>query len=98
MPGFPFLYDRLTRWNSFELLGMEERPIAANGSALGERFNLEPIANKMIEGSRTGRNSERRLYRRSCMSRRFLLLMRPTETLDPQPARTVKEILKERSG
>src|SRR4051812_1492977 len=54
VPDFPFLYDKLTPWEFFrfsgQLFGMEEKRIAANGNQLVERFNLEPFANKMIEG------------------------------------------------
>lgn len=48
VPDFPFLYDKLTPWEFFrftgQLFGMNEARIEANGSALVERFNLEPFA------------------------------------------------------
>ena len=54
VPDFPFLYDKLTPWEFFrftgQLFGMEENQIKTNGGQLVERFNLEPFANKMIEG------------------------------------------------
>src|SRR5579864_8288798 len=54
VPDFPFLYDKLTPWEFFRFTGqlfqMDEARIASNSQELIERFNLEPFANKMIEG------------------------------------------------
>src|SRR5947209_5392879 len=54
VPDFPFLYDKLTPWEFFRFTGqlfqMTEDAIESGSRELVNRFNLEPFANKMIEG------------------------------------------------
>jgi ABC-2 type transport system ATP-binding protein len=101
VPDFPFLYDKLTPWEFFrftgQLFGMEEAQIESNGVGLVERFNLEPFANKMIEGLSHGSKQRVAIVSALLHDPEILVIDEPMVGLDPHHARVVKDILKERS-
>jgi ABC-2 type transport system ATP-binding protein len=101
VPDFPFLYDKLTPWEFFrftgQLFGMDEKRIASNGCGLVERFNLEPFANKMIEGLSHGTRQRVAIVSALLHDPEVFVIDEPMVGLDPHHARIVKDILKERS-
>jgi ABC-2 type transport system ATP-binding protein len=101
VPDFPFLYDKLTPWEFFrftgQLFGMEEERMQRNGSKLVERFNLEAFANKMIEGLSHGTKQRVAIVSALLHDPEIFVIDEPMVGLDPQHARVVKDILKERS-
>jgi len=101
VPDFPFLYDKLTPWEFFrftgQLFGMEEERMRVNGSRLVERFNLEAFANKMIEGLSHGTKQRVAIVSALLHEPEIFVIDEPMVGLDPQHARVVKDILKERS-
>jgi ABC-2 type transport system ATP-binding protein len=101
VPDFPFLYDKLTPQEFFrfagQLFGMEDGKIASNGKELIERFNLEPFANKMIEGLSHGTRQRVAIVSALLHDPEIFVIDEPMVGLDPHHARVVKDILKERS-
>jgi len=101
VPDFPFLYDKLAAWEVFrftgQLFGMEEERMQRNGSKLVERFNLEAFANKMIEGLSHGTKQRVAIVSALLHDPEIFVIDEPMVGLDPQHARVVKDILKERS-
>jgi ABC-2 type transport system ATP-binding protein len=101
VPDFPFLYDKLTPWEFFrftgQLFGMEEKGIEINGAQLVGRFNLEPFANKMIEGLSHGTKQRVAIVSALLHEPEIFVIDEPMVGLDPHHARVVKDILKERS-
>jgi ABC-2 type transport system ATP-binding protein len=101
VPDFPFLYDKLTPWEFFrftgQLFGMEEKGIEINGAQLVDRFNLEPFANKMIEGLSHGTKQRVAIVSALLHEPEIFVIDEPMVGLDPHHARVVKDILKERS-
>lgn len=101
VPDFPFLYDKLTPWEFFRFTGqlfeMDEAEIAGNSQVLIERFNLEPFANKMIEGLSHGTRQRVAIVSALLHEPRIFIIDEPMVGLDPHHARVVKDILKERS-
>jgi ABC-2 type transport system ATP-binding protein len=101
VPDFPFLYDKLTPWEFFrftgQLFGMAEDEIEAKGVKLVERFNLEPFANKMIEGLSHGTKQRVAIVSALLHEPEIFVIDEPMIGLDPHHARVVKDILKERS-
>lgn len=101
VPDFPFLYDKLTPWEFFRFTGqlfeMDEGRIAESGRELIERFNLEPFANKMIEGLSHGTRQRVAIVSALLHEPEIFVIDEPMIGLDPHHARVVKDILKERS-
>ncbi|HXS69558.1 MAG TPA: ABC transporter ATP-binding protein [Candidatus Polarisedimenticolia bacterium] len=101
VPDFPFLYDKLTPWEFFrftgQLFGMSDGRIEANGLVLVERFNLEPFANKMIEGLSHGTKQRVAIVSALLHEPEIFVVDEPMVGLDPHHTRVVKDILKERS-
>ena len=101
LPDFPFLYDKLTPWEFFrftgQLFGMGEAQIESSGVKLVERFNLEPFANKMIEGLSHGTKQRVAIVSALLHEPEIFVIDEPMVGLDPHHARVVKDILKERS-
>lgn len=102
VPDFPFLYDKLTPWEFFRFTGqlfeMDEAKIESNSEELVERFNLEPFADKMIEGLSHGTRQRVAIVSALLHEPSVFIIDEPMVGLDPHHARVVKDILKERSG
>jgi len=101
VPDFPFLYDKLTPWEFFrftgQLFGMPDNVIRANGEDLIARFNLEQYVNKGIEGLSHGTRQRVAIVSALLHDPQVFVIDEPMVGLDPQHARIVKDVLKERS-
>src|SRR3954468_16629192 len=101
VPDFPFLYDKLTPWEFFRFTGqlfrMDDELISKNGNDVIERFNLEEFAEKPIEGLSHGTKQRVAIASALLHDPEVFIIDEPMVGLDPQHARVVKDILKERS-
>jgi ABC-2 type transport system ATP-binding protein len=101
VPDFPFLYDKLTPWEFFRFTGqlyqMEEARLQSNARELIARFNLEPFVNNPIEGLSHGTRQRVAIVSGLLHDPEVFIIDEPMVGLDPQHARVVKDILKERS-
>ncbi len=101
VPDFPFLYDKLTAWEFLRFTGqmfrMPEPRIASAGRELIERFNLVPFANKAIDGLSHGTRQRVAIVSALLHEPEVFVIDEPMVGLDPHHARTVKDVLKERS-
>ncbi len=101
VPDFPFLYDKLTPWEFFRFTGqlfqMPEERIQAAGRELIERFNLEPYVSQPIEGLSHGTRQRVAIVSALMHDPEVFVIDEPMIGLDPQHARVVKDLLKERS-
>ena len=101
VPDFPFLYEKLTPWEFFRFIGqlfqMEEVKIERNGRELIGRFNLTDYVNKPIEGLSHGTRQRVAIGSALLHEPEVLIMDEPMVGLDPQHARVVKDLLKERS-
>src|SRR5882757_6407295 len=101
VPDFPFLYDKLTPWEFFRFTGqmfrMEMGRIQTTGRELIERFNLGEFSNKTIEGLSHGTRQRVAIASALLHDPEVFVIDEPMVGLDPQHARVVKDVLKERS-
>jgi ABC-2 type transport system ATP-binding protein len=101
VPDFPFLYEKLTPWEFLrftgQLFGMSDEAIQHYGSALIDRFNLEEFSGKPIEGLSHGTRQRVAIVSALLHNPEVFIIDEPMVGLDPQHARVVKDILKERS-
>jgi ABC-2 type transport system ATP-binding protein len=101
VPDFPFLYDKLTPWEFFRFTGqlfrMDDQIISENGKELIGRFNLEEFAEKPIEALSHGTKQRVAIASALLHHPEVFIVDEPMVGLDPQHARIVKDILKERS-
>ncbi len=101
VPDFPFLYDKLSPWEFLrftgQLFGMAEDQIRDAGTRLIARFNLETFANKPIEGLSHGTRQRVAIVSALLHDPKVFIIDEPMVGLDPQHARIVKDVLKERS-
>jgi ABC-2 type transport system ATP-binding protein len=101
VPDFPFLYDKLTAWEFFRFTGqifqMSEERIQAASRELIPRFNLEPFLEKPIEGLSHGTRQRVAIASALMHDPEVFVIDEPMVGLDPQHARVVKDILKERT-
>ena len=101
VPDFPFLYDKLTPWEFFRFTGqlfqMTDANIESGGRDLVARFNLEPFAHKPIEELSHGTRQRVAIVSALLHNPEVFVIDEPMVGLDPQHARVVKDILKERS-
>lgn len=101
VPDFPFLYDKLTPWEFLRFTGqifrMAEARIQSAGQELISRFNLEPYVNKTIEGLSHGTRQRTAIVSALLHDPEVFIIDEPMVGLDPQHARIVKDVLKERS-
>ncbi len=101
VPDFPFLYDKLTPWEFFRFTGqlfeMPDGRIAANGHELIARFNLQAYVNLPIEGLSHGTRQRVAIVSALLHDPEVFIIDEPMVGLDPQHARVVKDILKQRS-
>ncbi|MBI2926874.1 MAG: ABC transporter ATP-binding protein [Verrucomicrobia bacterium] len=101
VPDFPFLYDKLTPWEFFRFTGqlfhMSEAGIQQSARELVDRFNLEPYLSKPIEGLSHGTRQRVAIVSALLHDPEVFVIDEPMVGLDPQHARIVKDVLKERS-
>jgi ABC-2 type transport system ATP-binding protein len=101
VPDFPFLYDKLTPWEFLRFTGqlfrLDDEAIARNGRELIDRFNLEDFVEKPIEGLSHGTKQRVAIASALLHEPEVFIIDEPMVGLDPQHARIVKDILKERS-
>jgi ABC-2 type transport system ATP-binding protein len=101
VPDFPFLYEKLTPWEFFrftgQLFGLPEARLMANARELVARFHLEEFARKTIEGLSHGTRQRVAIVSALLHDPEVFIIDEPMVGLDPQHARVVKDVLKERS-
>ena len=101
VPDFPFLYDKLTPWEFLRFTGqlfhLDEARIQANGRDLITRFHLQEFAHRPLEGLSHGTRQRVAIISALLHDPEVFIIDEPMVGLDPQPARIVKDVLKERS-
>ena len=101
VPDFPFLYEKLTPWEFFRFMGelfrMSEAGIQRAGRELLPRLGLEPFAGKLIEGLSHGTRQRVAIAAALMHDPEVFIIDEPMVGLDPQHARVVKDLLKERA-
>ncbi|HEY3863099.1 MAG TPA: ABC transporter ATP-binding protein [Verrucomicrobiae bacterium] len=101
VPDFPFLYDKLTPWEFLRFTGhvfqMSESRIEEASRALVDRFHLEPFISRPIEGLSHGTRQRVAIVSALLHDPEVLVIDEPMVGLDPQHARVVKDVLKERT-
>jgi ABC-2 type transport system ATP-binding protein len=101
VPDFPFLYDKLTPWEFFrftaQLFQMPEQRTRSNTSELIARFHLQASVNLPIEGLSHGTRQRIAIVSALLHDPEVFIIDEPMVGLDPQHARVVKDVLKERS-
>jgi ABC-2 type transport system ATP-binding protein len=101
VPDFPFLYDKLTPWEFFRFTGqifrLTESDIKNRVTPLIDRFNLDEFLAKPIEGLSHGTKQRVAIASALLHNPEVFIIDEPMVGLDPQHARVVKDILRERS-
>jgi ABC-2 type transport system ATP-binding protein len=101
VPDFPFLYDKLTAWEFFRFIGrlfqMPEERIEANAVELITRFHLDEFMNRQLENLSHGTRQRVAIASALLHDPEVFVIDEPMVGLDPQHARVVKDVLKERS-
>jgi ABC-2 type transport system ATP-binding protein len=101
VPDFPFLYDKLTPLEFLRFTGqvfqMSESRIQSAGGELIPRFHLDDFVNKPIEGLSHGTRQRVAIVSALLHDPEVLVIDEPMVGLDPQHARVVKDVLKERT-
>src|ERR1700691_691795 len=101
VPDFPFLYDKLTPWEFLRFTGhifqMSESRIQESSRALIPRFHLEPFISRPIAGLSHGTRQRVAIVSALLHDPEVLVIDEPMVGLDPQHARVVKDVLKERT-
>jgi ABC-2 type transport system ATP-binding protein len=101
VPDFPFLYDKLTGWEFFRFTGELFRLDAArsekNSRELVARFHLEEFVDRPLEGLSHGTRQRVAIVSALLHDPEVFVIDEPMVGLDPQHARVVKDVLKERS-
>jgi ABC-2 type transport system ATP-binding protein len=101
VPDFPFLYEKLTPLEflrfSGQIFQMSEDRIQAASRELIPRFHLDDFVNKPIEGLSHGTRQRVAIVSALLHDPEVLVIDEPMVGLDPQHARVVKDVLKERT-
>ena len=101
VPDFPFLYDKLTAWEFFRFTGemfrLDAARIEKNACELVARFHLEEFADRTLEGLSHGTRQRIAIVSALLHDPEVFVIDEPMVGLDPQHARVVKDVLKERS-
>jgi ABC-2 type transport system ATP-binding protein len=101
VPDFPFLYDKLTAWEFFRFTGqlfqMADARIEANARELIDRFHLGDYVNRPLEGLSHGTRQRVAIVSALLHEPEVFVIDEPMVGLDPQHARVVKDVFKERS-
>lgn len=101
VPDFPFLYEKLTPLEFMRFTGqlfkMDPDRVRTEGEQLAKRFHLEAFLHKPIEGLSHGTRQRVAIASALLHDPEVFVIDEPMVGLDPQHARIVKDILKERS-
>jgi ABC-2 type transport system ATP-binding protein len=101
VPDFPFLYDKLTAAEFFrfigQLFGMTDEQIGTNVNELITRFHLTDFANLPLESLSHGTRQRVAIVSALLHNPEVFVIDEPMVGLDPQHARVVKDVFKERS-
>jgi ABC-2 type transport system ATP-binding protein len=101
VPDFPFLYEKLTAREFFRFIGqlfqMDDTRIAASAQELIARFHLGEFANLPLESLSHGTRQRVAIVSALLHGPEVFVIDEPMVGLDPQHARVVKDVLKERS-
>ena len=101
MPDFPFLYDKLTAREFFRFIGqlfqMDDARIDASAQELIARFHLGEFADLPLESLSHGTRQRVAIVSALLHDPEVFVIDEPMVGLDPQHARVVKDVLKERS-
>lgn len=101
VPDFPFLYDKLTPMEFLRFTGqvfqMSDERILQACRDLIPRFHLDEFINKPIEGLSHGTRQRVAIVSALLHDPEVLVIDEPMVGLDPQHARVVKDVLKERT-
>ena len=101
VPDRPFLYDRLSGREFLDfvaaLYGMPEASARAGAQALLERLGLGTVADDLVESYSLGMRQKLSVAASLVHDPPLLLLDEPLQGLDPQGARTLKDLLRERA-
>ena len=101
VPDFPFLYDKLTAREFFrfigQLFGMADAQIETNAEGLIARFHLADFANLPLESLSHGTRQRVAIVSALLHDPEVFVIDEPMVGLDPQHARVVKDVFKERS-
>ena len=101
VPDFPFLYDKLTAWEFFRFTGqlfhLDAARIEKNAQELVARFHLGEYADRALEGLSHGTRQRVAIVSALLHDPEMFVIDEPMVGLDPQHARIVKDVLKERS-
>ncbi|MDH7503605.1 MAG: ABC transporter ATP-binding protein [Verrucomicrobiota bacterium] len=101
VPDFPFLYDKLTPWEFFRFIGqlflMESARLERIARELSARFSLDPYLGNPIESLSHGTRQKVAIVSALLHEPSVFVLDEPMVGIDPQHARVLKDILKERS-
>jgi len=101
VPDFPFLYDKLTPWEFFRFIGqlflMDSARIERVARDLCARFSLDPYLGNPIESLSHGTRQKVAIVSALLHEPSVFVLDEPMVGIDPQHARVLKDILKERS-
>jgi ABC-2 type transport system ATP-binding protein len=101
VPDFPFLYEKLTPWEFFRFTGqifqMSGARLEEAARELIPRFNLDEFARKPIDGLSHGTRQRVAIVASLLHDPEVFIIDEPMVGLDPQHARVVKDVLKERT-
>ncbi len=101
VPDFPFLYDKLNAWDFFRFTGqmfqLDAAKIEKNARELVARFHLQDFADRSLEGLSHGTRQRVAIVSALLHDPEVFVIDEPMVGLDPQHARVVKDVLKERS-
>jgi ABC-2 type transport system ATP-binding protein len=101
IPDFPFLYEKLTAREFFRFIGqlfeMDDARITANAQELIARFHLSEFADLPLESLSHGTRQRVAIVSALLHNPEVFVIDEPMVGLDPQHARIVKDVLKERS-
>jgi len=101
VPDFPFLYDKLTAREFFRFVGqlfhLDAARIEKNMDELVARFHLGDYVDRALEGLSHGTRQRVAIVAALLHDPEVFIIDEPMVGLDPQHARVVKDVLKERS-
>jgi len=101
VPDFPFLYEKLTAREFFRFIGqlfqMGDARIAASAQELIGRFHLDQYAELPLESLSHGTRQRVAIVSALLHDPEVFVIDEPMVGLDPQHARIVKDVLKERT-